>query len=314
MKYLTMQGVEEKTDYIPIFVSLNELAQQGKSIIGYMVEQFKVCDFPDTEPFIDKLLQGGKAIILFDGLDEVAKEENKRRKLTRDLHQFIDQYDQARYVITCRIAASDYTFPEFSYVEMADFTDEQVEKLVVRWFADQPSKRDRFLADLEKDEHKGAREMTTSPLLLTMLCLQYNSTMAFLPSRAEMYEKALTVLLTDWDSTRGIQRNEAVIEQEDRYRALSPKRKIELISRLAYETFSNGELFIPQKWLEDKIAHHLGTMPNMPAHTEIDGRLILKTIESQHGLLVERASRIYSYSHLTFQEYFAARYNRRSST
>ena len=32
----------------------------------------------------------------------------------------------------------------------------------------------------------------------------------------------------------------------------------------------------------------------------------MKSIEAQHGLLVERAKGIYSFSHLTFQEYFTA--------
>lgn len=40
---------------------------------------------------------------------------------------------------------------------------------------------------------------------------------------------------------------------------------------------------------------------------DYDSTEVLKEIEAQHGLLVERASRIYSFSHLTFQEFFAAR-------
>jgi predicted NACHT family NTPase len=34
---------------------------------------------------------------------------------------------------------------------------------------------------------------------------------------------------------------------------------------------------------------------------------MLKSIEAQHGLFVERAKGIYSYSHLTFHEFFTAR-------
>jgi len=41
---------------------------------------------------------------------------------------------------------------------------------------------------------------------------------------------------------------------------------------------------------------------------QLDSEAVLKSIEWQHGLFVERARRIYSFSHLTFQEYFTARY------
>ncbi len=40
---------------------------------------------------------------------------------------------------------------------------------------------------------------------------------------------------------------------------------------------------------------------------QLDSEAVLKSIEAQHGLLVERAKSIYSFSHLTFHEYFTAR-------
>ncbi|MCY7383437.1 MAG: hypothetical protein LH628_12800 [Microcoleus sp. CAN_BIN18] len=44
-----------------------------------------------------------------------------------------------------------------------------------------------------------------------------------------------------------------------------------------------------------------------PIKFEIHSEVVLKAIEAQHGLLVERARGIYSFSHLTFQEYFTAK-------
>ncbi len=47
----------------------------------YLVEQFDICGFPDAAPFVEQLLKQGKAIVLFDGLDEVNIEDNQRRLL-----------------------------------------------------------------------------------------------------------------------------------------------------------------------------------------------------------------------------------------
>jgi len=42
--------------------------------------------------------------------------------------------------------------------------------------------------------------------------------------------------------------------------------------------------------------------------TRRDSRVVLKAIEMQHGLLIERAQKVWSFSHLTFQEYFVAKW------
>jgi hypothetical protein len=49
------------------------------------------------------------------------------------------------------------------------------------------------------------------------------------------------------------------------------------------------------------------TLPDSKSQ-EVDAGVIVKAIEAQHGILVERAYRIYSFSHLTFQEFFTSRY------
>ncbi|MEM9775146.1 MAG: NACHT domain-containing protein [Chloroflexota bacterium] len=308
LKYLTMQAARDDIPLIPIFVNLNDFQHQVIDLLDFIKQQFEACDFPNEDVFVIQLFKNGKGLILFDGLDEVSKEDNQRNQITRQIKKFITRYDKNHIAISCRIAASEYNFIGFDYVEMADFTDKQVRTFVERWFSESHQKIDGFLNELERSSNEGIKEMTTSPLLLTLLCIQYDGSMALPPSRSEIYEEALEVLLKTWDGHRDINRGDLIVEDEDRYKALTFKRKIQLMSRLAWGTFKEGKLFIEQKWMEDNIVKYLGKIPKGPDPDLVDGAVVLKAMESQHGLLVERASRIYSFSHLTLQEYFTAKY------
>jgi len=92
------------------------------------------------------------------------------------------------------------------------------------------------------------------------------------------------------------------------YRKLSLGRKRELLATLAAETFEKGELFFAQEDLEKRIVAYLRTLPPADVDEDIDGEAVLKAIEARHGILVERAHRIHAFAHLSFQEYFTAKY------
>ena len=52
-------------------------------------------------------------------------------------------------------------------------------------------------------------------------------------------------------------------------------------------------------------------MKNLPpddTEHSVDGEKVLQAISAQHGILVERAKKIYAFAHLTFQEYYTAKY------
>jgi len=62
--------------------------------------------------------------------------------------------------------------------------------------------------------------------------------------------------------------------------------------------------------LQRQIKDYICNLPEASADPDalrLDSEVVLKAIEHHHGLLVERARNIYSFSHLTFQEYFTAR-------
>ncbi|MBU0614036.1 NACHT domain-containing protein [Patescibacteria group bacterium] len=301
LKYLVHQTLEAQMDKIPILVTLRDWASSKLDLLSFVTKQFDICDFPDSTPFIEYLLETGQAIVLFDGLDEVPDQDKIRSQVTNALHDFCRKYQKTQIIITCRIAATDYSFTEFTYIEMADFSKGQVEIYSRKWFGKDITKAEKFLVELRKEENKGVRDLGRSPLLLSMICLAYNETLTIPKRRVELYEEALDALLKKWDSSRNIQRDEV-------YKDLSLGRKRQMFARIAAETFEKGEIFFTKKQLAKSIETYLNNLPLADDNQIPDGEIVLRSIEAQHGIFVELAQGIYAFAHLTFQEYYTAKY------
>lgn len=298
LKHIALRGVSGDLERVPIFVGLKQLSDSGLPVFDYIVGEFDVCDFPDAAAYLERLLREGKAIVLFDGLDEVNVADDERARLISDVENFTGKYDKCQRLITCRLAANDYLFQDYIYVEMADFNEDQIREFVAKWFSDD-ERRELFLSELRQSESKGLRELARVPLLLALLCLSFEETLRLSSRRAELYEEALDSLLKKWDSSRNIKRDEI-------YRELSLKRKEQMLAQVAAETFDRAEYFIPEKKLVRSFEEFLSLVPNEPA--EVDGEAVLQAIVAQHGVFLEQARNVYSFAHLTFQEYFTARH------
>jgi predicted NACHT family NTPase len=172
------------------------------------------------------------------------------------------------------------------------------EQFISNWFRSEPQTGQDCWQKLNNKEHKSAKELTQTPLLLTLVCLLYQRSRKFPTNRATLYERALRVLLEEWAAEKGI-------PHEDIYRGLDTKRKEMMLSEIAHHAFQADRLFLPKR----EITTNRATVKEMlPDETFIDGAAVLKSIEVQHGVLVERAEGIYSFSHLTLQEYLTAQY------
>lgn len=305
LKYLAMQCIEGHFlgDRVPLFITLKDFAETKNQpdFLDYIRE--KITNNA-TESQIQNLIQQGKAFVLLDGLDEVREEDTGR--VLREIRDFSDRYADNHFVITCRIAAKEYVFERFTEVEVADFNEKQISTFVHNWFrCKDPAKGEEFAERIiEKlDENEPIKELASNPLLLTLLCLECEESLEFPKNRAELYERGLRVLLSKWDASRKIQRDQF-------YEKLSINRKEDLLSQLALKTFEQKDYFFKQRTVEHHIADYIINLPDArtdPNALQLDSEAALRSIEAQHGLLVERARGIYSFSHLTFQEYFTAK-------
>jgi energy-coupling factor transporter ATP-binding protein EcfA2 len=297
LKYLTILASENKIEKVPIFISFNGWAYSSKVLMAYISEQFEICNFPKAINFIESLLQNGNAMVLFDGLDEVSEESDLRRRQIYEVENLVIRYPENKFLITCRNAASDYVFEGFTYVEIADFTPQQVQSFALKWFSS--DRGNKFLEEIEREEHRNLKELSQNPLLLGLLCLVFDETSHFPEKRADLYREAIDALLRKWDNQRGVKRDIV-------FSSFSAEVEREMLSVLAYDYFTKGEIFFSQEDLVERIIQQLGNISGK--NLILGGDEILDSIEVQHGLLVKRAYNVYSFAHLTFQEYFTARY------
>lgn len=286
--------------YVPVFVSLKDFQNQDIQIDlkEYISNELMSCEV-NKESF-ELLLKEAKILFLFDGLDEVRKENFNR--VIRLIQEISHTYNKNRFIITCRLAASEYKFENFLEAEVCEFTKEQISTFAKNWFTTKksPQKTDKFINRIRKDEE--ISELATNPLLLTLLCMVFEDSEEFPKNQAELYQEGLDVLLRKWDVSRAVERPET-------YRKLSKNKKEDLLSKIAYATFEKDEGLFKRKTIENQIREYIYNLPrsiSTPEDVEPNCNSVLDSMIAQHGLITEVAKDIFSFSHRTFHEYFVS--------
>lgn len=197
LKHLALQCIEGRFEpkRIPLFITLKDFAeaQNQPRLLKYLIQIFASYNIASNTQIktgwltsflkwglndqnqsvdltvLEKLLDQGKFLILLDGLDEVKETDNKR--VSEEIRDFAIQFQKNQFVMTCRIAAREYTFEQFTEVEIADFNDQQIDSFAKKWFKakDDTVKAERFIEKLKEDRQ--IRDLASNPLLLTLLPL-----------------------------------------------------------------------------------------------------------------------------------------------
>jgi len=241
-----------------------------------------------------------------DGLDEVPT-ELLRRKVQNQVKKVSEEYSKGnRFVLTCRTQIMGVIPSGFTSVEVADFSPEQIKQFIHNWFLvngkseDEAYKRWETI-QLTTSSQPDLEELTKTPVLLSLICLVLQDQGEIPTNRAWLYSKGIKLLLGRWNDEKEIENWKFGTEA---YRQLSIKDKEELLIEIAAQKFENPRNFV--LFEQDDLAKQITQKLQLPSVQE--GIAVLKSIEAQHGLLIERADELWSFSHLTFQEYFTVQW------
>jgi hypothetical protein len=298
---------------VPVLLALREqagliIADPGISLPA--VVRAAVGDAAGREPtgWWERQLRRGRCVVLLDGLDEVARAED-RRAVADWVARQVAAYPSDDFVITSRsFGLPEPLTAEADVLVVRPFTAEQVRLFLDRWYlaaerhatgasgrtarravrmrADDSAAR---LSTLLR-EHPALQELAVNPLLLTMIATAHRYRGALPGSRADLYGEICQVLL----SRRGLSKGLPEL--------LSWPAKQALLAAVAYQMMRDRAAELPAARLAEILGPQLERFG-----ASVTGEALLDDI-ARNGLLVEVSAGRYAFTHLTFQEYLAARH------
>ncbi len=259
-------------------------------------------DLDEPPGWFEQRLRDGDCVVLLDGLDEVARQED-RRKVADWVETQIRQYSRNDFVITSRpLGYREARINGATVVQVRNLTAEQVISFLRGWYLaverhttggldEAVRSRAESAADdlLERlSSAPGLSDLTANPLLLTMIANVHRYRGALPGSRAELYGEICQVMLWRRQQAKNLPSQLRGDKIETPLRALAyamMHRRVRDLSRA------------------EVLAEFGPTLRRMSRGPTAEDYL---ADVSGSGLFVERESGLYAFAHLTFQEYLAA--------
>lgn len=314
---------------VPVFLRFRNihrttLERQKGGLRAFLADETECDEAPDGlgSPGDDlwNRTDGGLLWVL-DGLDEIVEPE-ARSKVSHWIRNALQKRPNDWFLVTCRFQGyfKDGVPLGSKFVEyhVRPLDDAQVATFVRDWYgaaftklygpgekaeAEAKDKSDKLLAILARPEYQAGkiRELSTNPLLLTILCIVFLEKRQLPTERAELYAHCVRVLLEDW--RRDVYDAEIGAELQ-RYDAEAAQA---VLGRVAWwMQHQQDRTVAAMDEMAEEAAYGLATIAASSGLGR-DGQAFLERMRDEAGILAmggEGEGRC-GFLHLSFQEYLA---------
>jgi len=302
-------------NWFPIFLRCRELGEKVTlsitDIINGIPARAEIHSCADHfSILVSRSLQNGNALLLIDGLDEIAEDKN-RIAFVNQLRTFIATYPTINIIVTSReagfrvVAGSLATYCE-NYT-VSNLIAPEIEELCLKWHkaiiddSENTIKEANKLSELILKDSR-IKVLAENPLLLTTL-LFVKRWAGYLPTkRSILYQEMIKLLLVTWN----VEGHEILDIEE-----AEPQ-----LAFVAYWMTKNRQQTITADELNSCLIDARKQMPEILGYTNINPTEFIKRVESRSSLLIMAGHKrlnsgnvtaVYEFLHLSFQEYLTAK-------
>jgi energy-coupling factor transporter ATP-binding protein EcfA2 len=304
------RGGPDLPNKLPVFLYIRDHAgaitsSPSYSLIDAIILSLAKEQRPELPPpnWFNSQLKKGNCLVMLDGLDEVADAES--RMIVVDwVEKQMRAYGNNRFIITSRpLGYRSNPLSEVTILEVQPFNTQQVRRFVANWYrANEIMSHQRDDPGVRWEAQQGANdllrriyttqaltELAVNPLLLTMIATVHRFRSSLPGRRVELYGEICEVFLGKRQGARGIEID------------LTPAQKQRVLKPLAYHMMCNELREISETEAIAVIEEPLSLVSQ-----KYSGQEFLREVEGSSGILMQREEGIYSFAHLTFQEYLAS--------
>lgn len=311
----SMQGLKEKLRRvkIPFRVILREFVRErGRrgpkySILEHIKRQTgftlrRKC----PEDFVVKCLMENRSLVIFDGLDEVTKID-ERENIREEILYFAWNFPKAQVIITSRTvsyAESPFDTNQFLHLKLRNLAHTQIVSFIDNWYAEQekdPITRQAKITSLKRAlDDPNVSELALNPLLLTIIVLVHKVEADLPKQRAALYTECADAFLAKREKARDLLSYDEY-EVRDCHEYLGYLLHSKAEKEGGRSSFKLHELTIE---LKQYLAEE-SPLPEETLNQKVEE--FIDVARRRVGLIIEK-DELVSFGHRCFQEYFAASY------
>ncbi len=302
-------------EWFPIYVRCRDLGEEANNgileIISSIVRRAEIRQHKEAfDSIVENSLQNGNALLLIDGLDEIANERN-RISFVNQLRTFVAIYPTVRLIITSREAGfravADTLSGYCDHYSIAGLQEEGIRALSLKWHkailgnCKEAEIESEKVCDIILSDDR-IMSLAENPLLLTTL-LFVKRWVGYLPTKkCQLYEEMIKLLLVTWN---------AIAHEKLDMDETEPQ-----LAYVAYSMTLQGKQKITKDELAKSIIEARKELPELLGYTTLSPAKFMVQVEERSSLLIQlgleenengRLVPSYEFSHLSFQEYLAAK-------
>ena len=302
-------------DIAPIIIADNTLS------LAKVIAKAKKDESGKTEQWFHNQLKNCKCLVMLDGLDEIADDQERQQISVWVSRQLQDYQQKLPFILTSRPQAYDQApLPDTPAYLVRSFTTDQRDKFLFNWYFNlekrrnsgkQSEKQIKRIAKSKTDELvrqidaiPSLRLMATNPLLLALINYTFTQKNSLSPTKIGIYKQVCDVLLQGRQSPTGTTKYPLTPQQKQAaLQALALEMtKHEALQFTLNENNQENNIFLAKDCLQTELAEmgEAGQKFTPEDFIEKDDLGVRELLSDR------KQEKLYEFTHRTFQEYLTS--------